>query len=66
MNGYVFYNLKHLEMTLGDLVAWYVIGLGDEYDVHPVHFHGQVVTFDTEVKHRADVYELLPGKDGRD
>ncbi|XP_072045772.1 hephaestin-like protein [Amphiura filiformis] len=62
INGYIYFNLKHLEMNLGQRTSWYVIGLGHEVDVHPVHFHGQVVTFYTDVEHRADVYDLLPGE----
>ena len=41
INGYVFGNLKGLKMTAGEKVDWYLLGLGNEVDMHTVHFHGQ-------------------------
>ena len=41
INGYVFGNLHGLEMTAGEKVDWYLVGLGNEVDLHTVHFHGQ-------------------------
>lgn len=41
INGYVFGNLRGLEMTKGEKVDWYLMGLGNEVDMHTVHFHGQ-------------------------
>lgn len=37
------------------------MGLGDEVDLHTVHFHGQTILYRHERQHVADVYELGPG-----
>ena len=62
MNGFIFDNLKHLEMYLGETVEWYLIGIGEEVDIHTVHFHGQPVIYQQWTKHRVDVIELFPGR----
>ena len=41
INGYIYGNIKYLEMNSGETVDWYLIGLGNEVDMHTVHFHGQ-------------------------
>jgi len=41
INGYVFGNVPGLEMKYGENINWYLIGLGNEVDMHTVHFHGQ-------------------------
>ena len=41
INGFVFGNLKHLEMYQKEKVDWYLVGMGNEVDMHTVHFHGQ-------------------------
>ena len=41
INGFVFGNLKGLEMYQGDEVDFYLVGMGNEVDMHTVHFHGQ-------------------------
>ena len=41
INGFVFGNLKGLEMYQGDKVDFYLVGMGNEVDMHTVHFHGQ-------------------------
>ena len=41
INGYVFGNLKGLEMYRKEKVNWYLVGIGNEVDMHTVHFHGQ-------------------------
>uniref|UniRef100_A0AAY4ACI6 ferroxidase n=1 Tax=Denticeps clupeoides TaxID=299321 RepID=A0AAY4ACI6_9TELE len=48
-----------LVMMEGETVVWYLLGLGNEIDIHTVHFHGE--TFIYKQAHRADVYELFPG-----
>lgn len=62
INGFIYSNLKGLEMNKGDKVEWYLISMGNEVDLHSVHFHGQTIVYRTEQPHRADVYELFPGK----
>ena len=43
INGYIFGNGPnegdYLRMKVGDKVAWYLIGFGNEVDIHTVHFH---------------------------
>ena len=41
INGFVFGNLEGLEMYQGEKVDFYLVGMGNEVDVHTVHFHGQ-------------------------
>jgi len=58
INGYIFGNLKALDMKKGDKVRWHLIGLGTEVDLHSAHWHGETV----EVNGRnTDVIELVPG-----
>ncbi|XP_012638288.2 ceruloplasmin isoform X2 [Microcebus murinus] len=40
INGRMFGNLKGLTMHVGDEVNWYLMGMGNEIDLHTVHFHG--------------------------
>jgi len=57
INGYIFGNLQGLIMNNGDRVRWYVIGMGNEVDLHTPHWHGKVVTVGGR---RTDVVNLLP------
>jgi hypothetical protein len=34
INGYVFGNLPGLDMTAGQRVRWYLMGMGSEVDLH--------------------------------
>jgi hypothetical protein len=57
INGYIFGNLPGLIMKQGERVRWYLLGMGDEKDMHTPHWHGNTVTY----RHRhTDVIELLP------
>lgn len=40
INGKMFGNLQGLTMHVGDEVNWYLMGMGNEIDLHSVHFHG--------------------------
>ncbi|XP_048258570.1 hephaestin-like protein [Haliotis rufescens] len=42
-NGYAFAQLPDLLACSGDKVAWHVIGMGNEIDIHTIEFHGQIV-----------------------
>ena len=61
INGLLYGNSKHLDAYLGETVEWYLIGVGEEVDIHTVHFHGQPVIYQQWTKHRVDVVELFPG-----
>jgi len=58
INGYIFANLPGLMMKQGDKVRWYLLGMGNEIDLHTPHWHGETVT---DGKATTDVVELLPG-----
>jgi Multicopper oxidase len=58
INGYIFGNLPGLEMKKGDRVRWYLLGMGNEIDIHTPHWHGETVMYGNR---RTDVVELLPG-----
>lgn len=49
INGLVFGNLHGLSMNVGDKVYWYLMGMGNEIDIHTAHFHGH--SFEYKVKH---------------
>ncbi len=57
VNGYVYANLPGLAMRVGERVRWHVISLGDEQDLHGVHWHGATLLSDG---HRVDAIELIP------
>jgi FtsP/CotA-like multicopper oxidase with cupredoxin domain len=58
MNGFIFGNLPGLTMKQGDKVRWYLLGMGNEIDLHTPHWHGETVT---DRGRNTDVIELLPG-----
>uniref|UniRef100_A0A8C3JM57 ferroxidase n=1 Tax=Calidris pygmaea TaxID=425635 RepID=A0A8C3JM57_9CHAR len=58
INGKIYNCLLGLTMNEGDRTNWYLIGMGNEVDVHTVHFHAQTFIFKD---HRGDVYDLFPG-----
>jgi len=58
MNGFIFGNLPGLTMKQGERVRWYLLGMGNEVDLHTPHWHGETVT---DGKRNTDVIELLPG-----
>lgn len=45
INGKLYGNLHGLEMTQGQKVDWYLIGMGNEIDMHTVHFHAETFTY---------------------
>uniref|UniRef100_A0A673CHY6 Ceruloplasmin n=1 Tax=Sphaeramia orbicularis TaxID=375764 RepID=A0A673CHY6_9TELE len=57
INGFVFGNLPGLSMCQGNKIQWHMIGLGNEVDMHSVHFHGQILT--TQNRH-TDTVSLFP------
>jgi manganese oxidase len=58
INGFIFGNLPGLIMKQGEKVRWYLLGMGNEIDLHTPHWHGETVT---DGKRNTDVIELLPG-----
>lgn len=61
INGYMYGNLNGLNMVEGTKVYWYLLGMGNEVDVHTAHWHGHSVEYKLGGgPHRTDVYELFP------
>jgi hypothetical protein len=58
INGFIFGNLPGLTMKRGERVRWYLLGMGNEIDLHTPHWHGETVT---DGRRNTDVIELLPG-----
>ncbi|XP_068187172.1 ferroxidase HEPHL1-like [Antennarius striatus] len=61
INGQLYGNLHGLVMTQGQTIGWYLLGMGNEVDMHTVHFHAETFTYKTDRVHRADVFDLFPG-----
>lgn len=49
INGKLYGNLHGLVMMQGQKVDWYLLGMGNEVDMHTVHFHAETFTY--KVKH---------------
>ncbi|XP_054852243.1 hephaestin isoform X2 [Eublepharis macularius] len=61
INGKLYANLPGLTMYQGDQVNWYLLGMGQEVDVHTVHFHAETFIYQRGKSYRADVVDLFPG-----
>uniref|UniRef100_A0A7N8XUM8 ferroxidase n=1 Tax=Mastacembelus armatus TaxID=205130 RepID=A0A7N8XUM8_9TELE len=61
INGKLYGNLHGLVMMHGQKVDWYLLGMGNEMDMHTVHFHAETFTYKMDRVHRADVFDLFPG-----
>uniref|UniRef100_T1IU10 Uncharacterized protein n=1 Tax=Strigamia maritima TaxID=126957 RepID=T1IU10_STRMM len=61
INGYSFGSIKNVEMYLGESAAFYLLGLGDAFQTHTVHFHGNTFIRRLTGPHRHDVMDILPG-----
>lgn len=57
INGFLFGNLDGLAMHRGERVRWYLIGLGNEADIHTAHWHGNTAL---RRGSRTDTVELFP------
>ncbi|XP_036371952.1 ceruloplasmin [Megalops cyprinoides] len=60
INGRVYGNVQGLTMHAGDKVYWYLMGMGNEVDIHTAHFHGHSFDYKLSGTHRTDVFDLLP------
>ena len=59
INGYIFGNNPPMRMHKGEHVRWYLMTMGDGFNFHTPHWHGNVVTVD---KHRTDILSLAPAQ----
>jgi FtsP/CotA-like multicopper oxidase with cupredoxin domain/uncharacterized protein YceK len=58
INGFVYGNGPMPVLKKGSRVRWYLMGMGNEVDLHTPHWHGNTVT---SMGMRTDVVSLLPG-----
>jgi len=58
INGYVFGSLPGIVANRGERMRWYLLGMGNEQDLHTLHWHGKTVRHGAR---NTDVIELLPG-----
>ena len=61
INGLIYDNIKGLTAKLGDNIAWYIMGLGENKDIHTAHLHGQTYTYRSGSTQEGDVVEVFPG-----
>eukprot|EP00794_Sanderia_malayensis_P014203 gene14203-15685_t len=65
INGYIYgngpRNGNFLVMNTNSKIAWYLIGVGNEVDIHTVHFHANNFVHKTNSEHNHDVYNIFPG-----
>ncbi|XP_045395394.1 ceruloplasmin isoform X2 [Lemur catta] len=61
INGRMFGNLQGLTMQVGDEVNWYLMGMGNEIDLHTVHFHGHSFQYKHRGIYSSDVFDIFPG-----
>ena len=59
INGYQYANGPMMVMKKGERVRWYVVALGEGFNFHTPHWHGNTVTFDG---HRTDVLSIAPAQ----
>jgi len=59
INGYQFGNGPVMHMKKGEHVRWYLATLGEGFNVHSPHWHGNVVTLHGS---RTDVISLVPAQ----
>ncbi len=59
INGYIFGNNPPIQVHKGQHVRWYLMTMGDGFNFHTPHWHGNVVTVD---KHRTDILSLSPAQ----
>ncbi|XP_012863378.2 hephaestin isoform X3 [Echinops telfairi] len=61
INGKLYANLRGLTMYQGEHVAWYMLAIGQDIDLHTVHFHAESFLYRNGETYRADVVDLFPG-----
>lgn len=58
INGFIFGNLPQPTIKAGERVRWYVLGMGNEKDIHTAHWHGKTLRV---AGRTTDVIEVFPG-----
>jgi FtsP/CotA-like multicopper oxidase with cupredoxin domain len=57
INGRIFGNVSFVAVK-GEKIRWYLLGMGNEIDIHTPHWHGKTLRYQNR---NTDVIELLPG-----
>jgi hypothetical protein len=57
INGFLFANGPQFEARVGQVNRWYLLGFGDERDIHTVHWHGATVR---DGRRAVDVVAVFP------
>ncbi|XP_041369920.1 hephaestin-like protein [Gigantopelta aegis] len=57
INGLMYGHLRGLDACAGDNITWYIIGMGNEIDIHSIHFHGQTLHYE---HHSGDTVPVFP------
>lgn len=52
-------NLNGLNMEVGDKVYWYLMGMGNDVDIHTVHWHGHSAEYKVFNAMRALSYGMV-------
>ncbi|XP_056419522.1 ceruloplasmin-like [Hyla sarda] len=61
INGLMYSNLNGLTMHVDETINWHLIVLGNEVDIHTIHFHGNSFKYSRGEVYQNDVYESFPG-----
>ena len=59
INGYQYANMPMMRMKKGEHVRWYLVTLGEGYNFHTPHWHGNTVTVNGR---RTDVISISPAE----
>lgn len=59
INGYIYANAPRIELKQGERVRWYVVSVGNGFDFHTPHWHGNTVLWNGN---RTDVISLMPAQ----
>jgi FtsP/CotA-like multicopper oxidase with cupredoxin domain len=59
INGYIYGNMPMMTMKKGDRVRWYLVTLGEGFNFHTPHWHGNVVSVNGQ---RTDVVSIGPAQ----
>ncbi len=59
INGYIFGNNPPIQIHKGQHVRWYLMTMGDGFNFHTPHWHGNIVTVD---QHHTDILSIAPAQ----
>jgi len=59
INGYIYGNMPMMTMKKGERVRWYLVTIGEGFNIHTPHWHGNVVL---DRGRRTDVVAISPAQ----